>query len=333
MTLLAATTQQRIGLWIVVAMTAGWVIYVISTTRRTYEPGAEVEVAPNRKRYFDDEAMEGPRLTKFLWWAFATLAVTAVALPVYWLREPYRQRGAGLDRGTAYFEHKAIERGRAAFQSSPGNPPTPHEPHYGCENCHGGEGVGGEAIYTISDPANPDAPPRQVKWQAPALDTVMLRYRREEVRNILVYGRAGTPMPGWGVEGGGALTDQQIDELLDYLEHIQLDPEEAKRRALEEYGVDGQKLFEGYCARCHTQGFSYGEPGVPGGGAFGPPLVNGSTLRQFPTKELHTEWVASTAAFGEQYGVRGISKGVMPHYEDILTPDQIEAIVDYERGL
>jgi mono/diheme cytochrome c family protein len=332
-TLLGATQQQRIGLWVVVVMTALWVIYLITTTRRTYEPGSELEIAPNRKQYFDDDAMEGPRLTKYLWWAFAMLAITAVGLPLYWLREPFRQRGAGLDRGMAYFEHKAVERGKAAFQTSPGNPPTPHEPHYGCETCHGGEGVGGQAMYTFQDPANPDAPPRQVQWEAPALNTVMLRYRKEEVRNILVYGRSGTPMPGWGIEGGGALNDQQIDDLIAYLEDIQLDPEEVKEQAMKEYGLDGQKLFEGYCARCHTQGYSYGEPGAPGAGAFGPTINNGSTLRQFPTNDLHVEWVAKTAEFGEQYGVRGISKGVMPHFEEMLTPEQIQAIVDYERGL
>ena len=333
MTLLGATQQQRIGLWVVVVLTVGWLLYLISTARRTYEPGSELETAPNRKPYYDDDGLEGPRLTKYLWWAFATLAITAVALPVYWLREPFRQRGAGLDRGTAYFEHKSVERGRAAFQNSPGNPPTPHEPHFGCESCHGGEGVGGQTVYTLTDPSDPDAPPRQVTWEVPALNTVMLRYRRDEVRNIIVYGRAGTPMPGWGVEGGGALNEQQIEELLDYLEHIQLDPAEVKEQNLGEYGLDGQRLFDGFCAYCHTQGFSYGEPGVPGGGAFGPSLVGGATLRQFPDKELHVEWVAKTAELGEQYGLRGVSEGVMPHFEEVLTPEQVQAIVDYERGL
>jgi hypothetical protein len=117
-TLLGATQQQRIGLWVVLVLTAGWVIYLVSTTRRTYEPGSELETAPNRKAYYDDDGLEGPRLTKFLWWAFAMLAITAVALPLYWLREPFRQRGAGLDRGTAYFEHKAA-------RASAARPPTP----------------------------------------------------------------------------------------------------------------------------------------------------------------------------------------------------------------
>ena len=331
--LLATSHQERVALIVVLVLSAGWVIYLLNTARRTYTPGAELEVAPNRKRYYDDDDLEGPRLTRYLWWAFATLAILAVGLPLYWLREPFRQEGAGFDRGTAYFEHKDIERGLQLFQNSPGNPPTPHEPHFGCEACHGAEGVGGVTTYTITDPADPNAPAKQVQWAAPALNTVMLRYRPEEVRTIIVYGRAGTPMPAWGVEGGGPMNDQQVDNLISYLQSITLDEEEVKRQSMEQFGTDGQKLFDGFCARCHTQGFPYGEAGPAGGGAFGPSLTNGSTLRQFPSPVLHTEWVAETAEFGEQYGTRGVAKGVMPFFGRMLTPEQIQAVVDYERTL
>jgi mono/diheme cytochrome c family protein len=331
--LLGLSQQQRIGLWVVLVMTAGWLLYLISSARRTYEPGAELEVAPNRKRYLEDETMEGPRLTKYLWWAFATLAIVAVGIPIYWLREPFRERAAGFNRGVKYFDEESIARGARAFEASPGNPPTPREPHYGCENCHGAKGIGGVTSYTLTDPAHPDAPARQVQWTVPALNTVLLRFRPDEVKNVIVYGRAGTPMPPWGVAGGGALNDQQVDDLVNYLQSIQLDPNKVKAAALAQYGTDGQQLFNGYCARCHTQGFSYGEGGPPGGGSFGPAINNGATLRQFPTVELQEEWVAKTAEFGKQYGVRGISKGVMPHFEDMLSPEQIRAIVDYERSL
>jgi mono/diheme cytochrome c family protein len=331
--LLAAAEQRRVALFVVLVLTLGWVVYLLTTARRTYTPGAEVEVAPNRKTYYDDEGMEGPRLTRFLWWAFATLAILAVGLPAYWLREPFRQEGAGFDRGKEYFADKDIERGRELFQASPGNPPTPREPHFGCENCHGAEGVGGVANYTLTDPANPDAPPRQVKWTAPALNTVLLRFRPEEVRTIIVYGRAGTPMPPWGVAGGGPMNDQQVDNLISYLTSIQLDPQKVKEKDLAEFGTDGQKIFDGFCARCHTQGFSYGEPALNGGGAYGPNLTAGSTLRQFPSPEMHVEWVTETAPFGKLYGTRGIAKGVMPFFGNMLTAEQIKAVVDYERSL
>jgi mono/diheme cytochrome c family protein len=332
-TLLAVSTQQRVGLAVVLVLITGWVIYLLGAARRTYEPGAELKVAPNRKPYYDDETLEGKRLTRYLWWAFAMLAICAVGLPAYWVREPFRQVGGGLDRGTAWFEHEEVRRGKWYYESFPGDPPTPREPHYGCDACHGKEGIGGVATFTLTDPANPNALPQQVQWVAPALNTVMLRFRPEEVRQILVYGRAGTPMPPWGIEGGGALNDQQINDLIAYLDHIKLDPAEVKEANLREYGTDGARLFEAFCARCHTPGASYGQPGVPGGGAFGPDLTGGATLRQFPTVEQHMSWISETAEFGGQYGQRGIASGRMPYFEDTLTEEQIRAIVDYERAL
>ena len=332
--LLAVSQQQRIGLAVVVVMTIGWFVYLLSSARRTYEPGVELTTAPNRKPYFDDEGLEGRRLTKYLWWAFAMLAISAVGLPVYWVREPFRQKGAGLDRGIKYFDEESVARGERYFQASPGDPPTPREPHYGCENCHGKKGIGGVASYTLTDPANPDAVPRQVQWTAPPLNTVMLRFRPEEVLFVLTYGRAGTPMPPWGVAGGGALNDQQLQDLIAYLDSIKLDPKAVKDANLQEYGsTDGAKLFEAFCARCHTQGASYGEPSVQGGGAYGPDLTGGATLRQFPTVAQQITWVTETVVIGKQYGQRGISSGRMPHFGDLLTEDQIRAIVDYERSL
>jgi mono/diheme cytochrome c family protein len=331
--MVAALSQRQIAAYVVVLLLIGWVIYLMSTARRTYEPGAELEEAPNRKQYYSDEVLEGPRLTRYLWWAFASLAILAVGLPAYWLREPFRQEGAGFDRGEQYFHDQAVKRGHELFQTSPGDPPTPREPHFGCENCHGKAGVGGVTQYSITDPSNPDAPPKQVQWAAPALNTVMLRFRPEEVRTIIVYGRPQTPMPAWGEEGGGPLNDQQVDDLIAYLEEIALSPEKVKADNLAQYGTDGQKLFDGFCARCHTQGFSYGEPGVAGGGAYGPSLTGGATLRQFPTPDRQVDWVANTAEYGKAYGLRGFSSGRMPHFSNELTPEQIQAIVDYERSL
>ncbi len=328
-----AATQQSIGLGIVLALSTGWVVYLLSSSKRTYDPGGELVHAPNRKQYFDDDGLEGARLTKYLWWAFAMLTISAIGLPVYWLREPFRQQGAGFDRGTEYFENKAVQRGEELFQASPGNPPTPREPHFGCEVCHGVEGVGGAANFTLTDPVNEEALPQQVTWAAPALNTVMLRYRVDEVRNILVYGRPGTPMPPWGVKGGGPMNDQQIDDLIAYLQHIALKPEQVKADNLAQYGTDGAKIFEGFCSRCHTSGASYGQPGPIGGGAFGPSLSDGATTRQFPAIDKHIDWVAKTALYGQLYGTRGVADGVMPFFENELTPEQIQAVVDYERTL
>ena len=44
-------------------------------------------------------------------------------------------------------------------------------------------------------------------------------------------------------------------------------------------------------------------------------------------------WVTQGVPANQQYGIRGISSGRMPHFGNLLTPTQIAEIVDYERGL
>ena len=58
------------------------------------ELGAEIELAPNRKPYYDDEAARGPAARAFQLIGLGLLAVIAVGLPLYWLAEPGRQAGA-----------------------------------------------------------------------------------------------------------------------------------------------------------------------------------------------------------------------------------------------
>ena len=330
--LLAVTTQQKIGLAIAIVAIVAWFVYIFSTTHKSAEPGSEIELAPNRRPYMADGEMEGPRLDKGLMWALVFLAVLAVGLPLYWLREPSRQAGA--QRG---FDERAVARGHDLFTPAPPpSDPGSRKPHFGCSNCHGLNGIGGATSYSLPG----TNPPRQVQWQCPALNTVLLRFHQDpdptklnqEVRNIITYGRANTPMPAWGLAGGGPMNDQQISDLIAYLQSIQLTPEQTKAQAAP-LGTNGKAIFDGYCARCHTQGFSYGEPGVEGGGAFGPNLTNGDTIRQFPDPNLQITWVSDTADFGKQYGTRGVSHGIMPHFSDLLAPDQIKAVVDYERSL
>ncbi|HZQ26716.1 MAG TPA: cytochrome c [Acidimicrobiales bacterium] len=328
--LLATTAQQKLGIGFVVATLVVVAVYFVLHLRRRESPppGSEIELAPNRKPYLSDEELEGPRLERAQLFVLAMMAIIAIGLPIYWLREPGRQAGA-----INGFAHRAEERGFELFQPADS---TVHGAHFGCATCHGPKGEGGVANYSISDPANKDAPPRQVQWKAPALDTVLLRFSPEEVRTILVYGRANTPMPAWGVLGGGPMNDQQIDDLVAYLASIQLKPKDVQAANLKEYGTDGAKLFDAFCSRCHTKGWSYGESDVIGGGAFGPNLTNGATVRQFPARQDHIDFVGAGTEFAKPYGVRGIGSdagGGMPGFAQMLTEDQIAAIVDYERRL
>jgi len=335
---LVATATERAGVLIAIFMVVGMAVYafVTSRLREPNEPvGSEIELAPNRRPYFDDDALEGPRLERALGWALLLLVVSAVGPLVYWLNEPSRQAGA-----VEEFDRNAVSRGKSLFQ--PTDSPTLGA-HFGCATCHGSKGQGGSTKYTITDIFGAT---RKVTWTAPPIDTALLKFDPTEVRTILVYGRANTPMPAWGTAGGGPMNDQQIDDLVAYLGSIKLKPKAAMARAAEEAKLeadqdgtspsDGATLFKTNCARCHTKGWSFGEPDVMGGGAFGPSLVDGDTIRQFPDRQTQIDFITNGSEYAKPYGVRGMGGnegGGMPGFGSLLTPEQISAIVDYERTL
>jgi mono/diheme cytochrome c family protein len=335
LTLVAASTPQKLGVAVAVLLVAGWLAYLVLYLRRPEgpPPGSEIELAPNRKPYLDDEGLEGPKLDQSLRWGLVLLVVCAVGLPLYWLREPGRQAGA--ERG---FDERAAYRGYVMFQGADSDVPAGNIGHFGCGECHGSAGQGGSVEFAISDPTDPAAPPRMVDWIAPSLNDVVHRYTDDQLRSVLVYGRPNTPMPAWGVMGGGPMNDQQIEDLIAYLHQLGKEnpADKLQDQAMEKYGLDGAKLFDAYCSRCHTKGWSYGEAEEPGGGAFGPSLLDGATVSQFPNIEDHIEFVVTGSQYGKPYGTRGVGgneAGGMPGFGKILTAEQIRAIVEYERSL
>jgi mono/diheme cytochrome c family protein len=57
---------------------------------------------------------------------------------------------------------------------------------------------------------------------------------------------------------------------------------------------------------------------------------------QFPGaagRDQQLAWVSAGVPANQQFGVRGISSGRMPHFGKILSANQISEIVDYERSL
>ena len=87
------------------------------------------------------------------------------------------------------------------------------------------------------------------------------------------------------------------------------------------------------CARCHTPGWSYGQPGVSAQGAFGWNLTGGSTNAHFPNEQDMITFIESGSSNGKRYGVQGQGTGRMPGFGHLLTDEQIKAIVEYVRGL
>ena len=207
MIIYAASTQRTIGLTLAIIVAAGFALYVLINIRTgRKEIGAEVELAPNRKKYFDDEILETRRLEIALTAGVAVLIIIALCLPLYWLGEPGRQEGYENLTGNQF-----ASRGGEAYEEL-------------CAQCHGAAGVGGQAAFTVLDEQGRYI--SGVNWAAPALNAILYRFTKAEVTHVLNYGRPQSPMPAWGGPGGGPLTTQQIEELVAYLAAIQLTPEQ-----------------------------------------------------------------------------------------------------------
>jgi mono/diheme cytochrome c family protein len=204
----AVSTQRTIGLVIALIVATAFALYVLVNVFATgrKEIGSEVELAPNRKPYYDDETLETTRLDRSLAAGVGTLALISLALPLYWLGEPGRQEGYDI-----FTTEQFALRGEGQYEEL-------------CSACHGAGAVGGGAAYTILDEEGRFV--SSVNWTAPALNTVLYRFSIEELTHILNYGRPQSPMPAWGAPGGGPLTSQRLEELIEYLKTIQLTPEE-----------------------------------------------------------------------------------------------------------
>ncbi|MDJ0768524.1 MAG: c-type cytochrome [Ilumatobacter sp.] len=351
-----ALTSTSIAWLLFAVILGGWVVYAFLNIRQSRdELGSEIELAANRKKYYDDEELEGPRLTRVLGIGVILLVIMVIGLPLYWILEPARQAGAEEAKDEIF-----VEWGSQLFA-------TTADGGFNCAGCHGGmNGAGGEAPYNLTDPATGEV--RAVNWKAPAVNTIFYRFDEDEVRFILVYGRPFSPMSPWGLEGGGPMNSQQIDTLIAYMKSIQVERENCgvgeddpktcpsgnlpadtqsdidtlALQSVEDgtYASYGEALYNlelasgAYsCARCHTQGWSWGDPGQPGQGAFGWNLTGGAVNAHFPNEAEMVDFIRNGSVFGQKYGIQGQGSGRMPGFGAMLTDEQIQAIVEYVRTL
>ncbi|MDQ4148436.1 MAG: cytochrome c [Actinomycetota bacterium] len=263
-----------------------------------------------------DAVLESDRLTKLQWWLFATFFFFAVFLPIYWLLEPGRMAST-----EEKFKEQSIERGEEYYALAT-DPQSGEENPVGkeCARCHGVNAEGG-----TNDFLNPDTGQRSIV-QVPELTTVFARYQnpppgyedgRSFIKETIVRGRPGTDMPTWGVEFGGPLTDQEVEDIINWLESIQKEAEVGA-------GATGDQIFTQFCATCH---------GIGGAGGSAPAMRGGSETRQFPDIEEQIRFVSEGSKPGQPYGTSGMGTGGMPGWQGTLTPEQIRMVVEYERSL
>jgi mono/diheme cytochrome c family protein len=171
------------------------------------------EVSPNLRPGIDDERIETRRLEGGQKAAIAFSAFLAISLPLYFLTEPQRQQGF-----VEEFSEASISRGEHIVEE------------FACFNCHGPEGSGGVAPYIEKRSGV------TVQWAVPSLNDIFFRYDEDEVNFWVTYGRGNTPMPAWGIPGGGPLNEEQVVDVVNYLKTIQVTQDENLADA--EPGID-----------------------------------------------------------------------------------------------
>lgn len=209
------------------ALAAGAVIIFLLANAARGRRAAQ-DIPPSMRPGYSDEELERKVLERYMGWGLVFSAFFAIMLPAIWLREPLRQT----EKTQADFV-ATFERGEALFVEN-------------CAQCHGQSAEGGGA------PSTYDA---QDSWPAPNLTTIVKRYEDAPIPDIREYlvdtvhrGRPGTPMPAWSSDYGGPMTDQQIEDIADWILASQkaevAEPEEAA-------SLSGKQLFEQNCTRCH----------------------------------------------------------------------------------
>jgi len=196
----AAPSNVGVGSVVLTVAVAGflvWIGYLVLSSRRR---ARRVEETPqNLSPFLSDDEMETKRVTRVLNLAVISAAVLAVALPIYYINEGDRQTAAA-----ERIHERNVSEGSHWYEN------------FSCVDCHGPGGSGGgapfvEARSTLS-----------TTWNAPSLNDIFFRYSPEEIEHWIVYGRPGTPMPANGLEGGGAMTVEEVEQVMDYLYSVSI---------------------------------------------------------------------------------------------------------------
>lgn len=229
--------------WIITLLAVGMLAVLVLLLLNSRRGRRAIEdIPPAMRPGYSDEELERRVLERYMGWGIVLTAFFAIFLPLYWIREPARLTQAS--------ESAAVEsfgRGQELFEAN-------------CASCHGQTAEGGGAASTY-DPAD--------SWPAPNLTTIVKRYEGtppgtdidEYITQTIRRGRPGTPMPAWGSEYGGPMTDSQIDEIVDW---ILLQQKAEVAEAKQASNKTGQELFEQNCVRCHGENLE---------GFIGPSLV------------------------------------------------------------
>lgn len=327
-----------------------WGVFLLRSAAAR-KPGALLGIPPAMRPGQPDSVLEGPRLERIQVGGVVFTLLLATFIPLYWLPEAQRQE-AFAER----FQEESLHRGELIVQAPPQleedvDPVKFKEEEraislgMGCANCHGGVDPdnpentlgGGLANPAYIDPVTG----AEIQYRAPPLQTVFQRWDEEVIRFTIERGRPGTPMAAWGVDYGGPMTDQMVDDVINYLKSLpgnQTNPMEELSRTCRnpseaELERCGEEIFALRCAVCHgPEG-----QGKEARGTLQDPWYQGMALWKGDVRALDERQHYLTIQNGRRFAFmpafgEAPAQGVpVPRYP--LNDMQIKAVMTYERGL
>jgi mono/diheme cytochrome c family protein len=186
-----------------------------------------------------DDDLETPLLQKLQGWGLLLVVFLVVWVPATWLFEP--DRNLQQERALTTDSIRRGELGVELFSEE-------NQTGIGCVRCHGPELEGSVILDTLQDPAVPIPTPNLTTVCGGPFTDHSFIYGLNDIYTTIEQGRR--LMPSWSIRYEGALNDQQINDIVNYIVSIQdeelvpfeqnvcLNPE-AQTAAVEEF-LDGQ---------------------------------------------------------------------------------------------
>jgi mono/diheme cytochrome c family protein len=193
---------------------------------------------------------------------------------------------------------------------------------------------------------------------------VFSRYTRDEITRIVRQGRPGTPMPSWGLEFGGPLNEQKIEDIVAFIITFQKEGEE--KWELSKDVTSGREVFSQKCAVCHGPNAGGQGMGQPLPTFFAPDLttefyrlglkvsrtrlaieLRNKAMAEHadnpdPTDEQVDDALAALSdgeimSAGEEAAretiMRGRQNTPMPAWASRIRPEQIDAVIGYLKSI
>ncbi len=204
------------GKAILIGIASGVAVLVVGfgalgAMRRGPRRAAGPDIPPAMRPGPSDADLEKPVLERLYAWGMVLVLVLAVSIAGVFFRE-----NATNAADTRNLLAQSIERGR--LTSLPGT--EVNQIGFNCQRCHGPGLHGGLNVFNgnIVSVPNLQTVCGGAKYGHPLIKGL------DDIINTIAQGRSGTDMPSWSVRFAGAMDDQQINDLVNYLLSIQKEP-------------------------------------------------------------------------------------------------------------